>query len=71
MAPTRYLYTLILAFVSLKTATAVSAVGKVYPEVIPGPGLPSLAELGLTSEELYTMKTDLSKETSSSLWKVR
>ena len=28
---------------------------KVYPEVIPGPGLPSLASLGLTSADLYTM----------------
>lgn len=26
-----------------------------YPEVIPGPGLPSLAELGLTSAQLYNM----------------
>ncbi|KAF4622757.1 hypothetical protein G7Y89_g14269 [Cudoniella acicularis] len=27
----------------------------VYPEVIPGPSLPSLAELNLTSEYLYTL----------------
>ncbi|KAJ6785327.1 hypothetical protein PWT90_02594 [Aphanocladium album] len=26
-----------------------------YPEVIPGPGMPSLASLNLTSEQLYTM----------------
>jgi hypothetical protein len=25
-----------------------------YPEVIPGPGLPSLAELGLRSADLFT-----------------
>jgi hypothetical protein len=31
------------------------AAPKVYPEVIPGPGLPSLAELGLTSAQLYEM----------------
>ena len=27
----------------------------VYPEVIPGPGMPSLASIGLTSKDLYTM----------------
>jgi hypothetical protein len=27
----------------------------VYPEVIPGPGLPSLAELGITSAQLWEM----------------
>jgi hypothetical protein len=27
----------------------------VYPEVIPGPGLPSLAELNITSAQLYEM----------------
>ncbi|OAA71188.1 hypothetical protein ISF_01739 [Cordyceps fumosorosea ARSEF 2679] len=26
-----------------------------YPEVVPGPGLPSLQELGLTTEQLYSM----------------
>lgn len=34
---------------------------KEYPEVVPGPGLPTLAELGLTSEELYTMAPKLGK----------
>ncbi|KAM3511614.1 hypothetical protein MY11210_004768 [Beauveria gryllotalpidicola] len=29
--------------------------GEQYPEVIPGPGLPSLEELGLTSAELYQL----------------
>ncbi|KAH8892415.1 hypothetical protein GQ53DRAFT_646571 [Thozetella sp. PMI_491] len=33
--------------------------GELYPEVIPGPGLPSLAELNLTSAELYNTKPDL------------
>ncbi|KAL2192583.1 hypothetical protein P885DRAFT_82042 [Corynascus similis CBS 632.67] len=31
------------------------AAPKVYPVVIPGPGLPSLAELNLTSAQLYEM----------------
>jgi hypothetical protein len=34
--------------------TMINALTKNYPEVIPGPGLPSLEELGLTSEDLYT-----------------
>ncbi|KAL2192582.1 hypothetical protein P885DRAFT_47343 [Corynascus similis CBS 632.67] len=33
----------------------VLATPKVYPEVIPGPGLPSLAELNTTTAELYEM----------------
>lgn len=37
--------------------TQVAAVpATTYPEVVPGPGMPSLEELGLTSEQLYTMK---------------
>ncbi|MCJ1248905.1 hypothetical protein MMC30_006126 [Trapelia coarctata] len=32
---------------------------EVFPDVIPGPGLPSLAELGVTSKELYTMPRNL------------
>jgi hypothetical protein len=35
----------------------------VYPEVIPGPGLPSLESLGLTSKELYEMPRMPSKIT--------
>jgi hypothetical protein len=31
------------------------AAPKVYPEVIPGPGLPSLAELNVTSAQLYEL----------------
>ncbi|KAJ3840648.1 hypothetical protein F5878DRAFT_522322, partial [Lentinula raphanica] len=30
-----------------------------YPELIPGPGFPTLAELNLTSEQLYTMTPNL------------
>lgn len=29
---------------------------KPFADVIPGPGLPTLAELGLTSEQLHTME---------------
>lgn len=36
----------------------------VYPEVVPGPGLPSLAELGLSSKKLYEMPRKPSKITS-------
>lgn len=48
-----------LALVGIAATNSVAAVPtaepvKVYPEVIPGPGLPTLAELGLTSEQLYT-----------------
>lgn len=33
-----------------------SAPGRVYPEVVPGPGLPSLASLNLTSAMLFESK---------------
>ncbi|CEJ93333.1 hypothetical protein VHEMI08926 [[Torrubiella] hemipterigena] len=39
---------------ALAGAAAAAATAK-YPEVKPGPGLPSLAELGITSAELYQM----------------
>ncbi|KAM3537913.1 hypothetical protein ARSEF1564_009168 [Beauveria bassiana] len=48
-----------LATILLQTLPLVPAVlaGTVqYPEVVPGPGLPSLESLGLTSEQLYTME---------------
>lgn len=49
-----------LLYISVRSMTAAvdlaSAAGKVYPEVIPGPGLPSLASLGLTSTILYESK---------------
>jgi hypothetical protein len=43
---------------TLLLATAVSASPlveqrKAHPEIIPGPGLPSLASLGLTTAQLY------------------
>jgi hypothetical protein len=57
MAPsikmTQFLTSFLLGLASFQ---AVTAVPKVYPEVIPGPGLPSLAELNLTSPQLHEMK---------------
>jgi hypothetical protein len=43
------MYSVFLLFISVRVIAAE------YPvrEVIPGPGLPSLSELGLTSAELY------------------
>jgi hypothetical protein len=49
----RYTTFLIIAF---SLSTGVLAAPRIYPEVIPGPGLPSLISLNLTSTELY--KTD-------------
>ena len=43
------MYSLFLLFISVRVIAAEYPV----PEVIPGPGLPSLSDLGLTSEELY------------------
>ena len=51
IVPTR-LSSAVLALTSL---TMVEGLAITYPEVVPGPGLPSLAELGLTSAELYNM----------------
>ncbi|KAG4441606.1 hypothetical protein IFR05_002890 [Cadophora sp. M221] len=50
------LSTLLLSTTALPTASETT---KVYPEVIPGPDMPSLAELGLTSEQLYTTTPNL------------
>ena len=44
---------LLLRLFSLGAASAIPTAEKAYPEVIPGEGLPSLAELGLTSAQLY------------------
>ncbi|KAK3901698.1 hypothetical protein C8A05DRAFT_34614 [Staphylotrichum tortipilum] len=54
MATFKFLISFLLGLASVKAATAAAA-PKVYPEVIPGPGLPSLAELNLTSAQLYEM----------------
>ena len=47
---------LLAASVPYAHGAAVAASVKTYPEVIPGPDLPSLASLALTSAELYTGK---------------
>jgi len=45
---------MVLSFGAATMANAVVVEGRAeYPEVIPGPGLPSLASLNLTSAELY------------------
>ncbi|KAJ3719156.1 hypothetical protein C8R42DRAFT_628616 [Lentinula raphanica] len=48
---------LLLPWAFTNAASVVDLVSRktTYPEVVPGPGLPSLAELNLTSEALYTM----------------
>lgn len=50
------------AIIGVKVITALPATTseQIYPEVIPGPGLPSLAELNLTSAQLYTMPIPIS-----------
>lgn len=58
MPSTRYLSAIVFAFASLKVAIAIPVAETIYPEVIPGPGLPSLAELGHTSAQLYQMSPD-------------
>jgi len=58
MATYKVLISSLLGLASVTAATAAAtlvATPKVYPEVIPGPGLPSLAELNLTSAQLYEM----------------
>ncbi|KAL2193941.1 hypothetical protein P885DRAFT_80722 [Corynascus similis CBS 632.67] len=47
---------LIAALLSLASFQAVLAAPEVYPEVTPGPGMPSLAELNVTSAQLYEME---------------
>ncbi|KAH6683353.1 hypothetical protein B0J14DRAFT_632943 [Halenospora varia] len=50
----------LLALTNTITALPTEATSEiVYPEVYPGPGLPSLASLGLTSKDLHTMKPKL------------
>lgn len=51
---------LAMAFVQAVVATpkteVINVVARDRPEVVPGPGLPSLESLNLTSAELYEMK---------------
>ena len=39
-------------------AVPLCALERIYPELIPGPGLPSLASLGFTSAQLYQSKEE-------------
>ncbi|KAH9475652.1 hypothetical protein JR316_0011209 [Psilocybe cubensis] len=50
-----FAFTSLFAFVAT-TITIVHSSPTVYPDVIPGPGFPSLESLNLTSKDLYTMK---------------
>lgn len=58
MPSAKFISSLILSLASLQ-AVSTSPVNEVrettYPDVIPGPGLPSLQSLGLTSAQLYEM----------------
>ena len=47
-----------MAFSLVQSAALPAEATTVYPEVIPGPGLPSLASLGLTSADLYNRKIE-------------
>ncbi|KAK4243613.1 hypothetical protein C7999DRAFT_36055 [Corynascus novoguineensis] len=49
---TKFFVSSVLGLASLH---GVMAAPKVYPEVIPGPGMPSLVELNTTTTELYEM----------------
>jgi hypothetical protein len=51
-----FTFVLLLAHISCNPTAAHPTSGKLYPEVIPGPGLPNLAELGFTSADLHTME---------------
>lgn len=59
MTPTQYLSALLVALASFQSSSAIPT-SNAYSEVIPGEGMPSLAELGLTSEQLYTMPVEAS-----------
>ncbi|KFY82089.1 hypothetical protein V500_10829 [Pseudogymnoascus sp. VKM F-4518 (FW-2643)] len=64
MIAATYLSPLILALASFNVVTGLAMAN---PEIIPGPGLPSLKELGITSADLYKMERpdSLSLESSS------
>lgn len=44
---------IILSLAAFRTSMAAPVEGTAYAEIIPGPGLPSIEELGLTLAELY------------------
>jgi len=51
--------TLLCAFALFDNVAALPVSNSVVPEVVPGPGLPSLASLGLTSVGLYSTSPNL------------
>jgi hypothetical protein len=55
MARSLSLSTLMLIALALAGNAAAAPTTEIYPEVIPDPGLPSLAELNVTSAQLHTM----------------
>lgn len=55
MVSSKHLSALVLGLASLAAAAPALEARNSVPEVIPGPGLPSLESLGLTSEMLYAM----------------
>lgn len=57
MFSTKMFSAVLAAIAALQTASAMAIDDRAakVPEVIPGPGLPSLKSLGLTSAELYAM----------------
>lgn len=59
MSSTATYFTAILAALAILNPIAAMPQAKrtTFPELIPGPGLPSLASLGLTSADLYNMPT--------------
>jgi hypothetical protein len=56
----------ISALLGLASIQGAIAAPKVYPEVIPGPGLPSLASLNVTSAQLYEMGIPEGKDKTKS-----
>ena len=53
MIAATYISPVILALASFNVVTGAAIDAIKTPEVVPGPGLPSLKELGITSAELY------------------
>lgn len=50
----------VLAILKGVVSLPATEIRTIYPTVIPGPGLPSLESLNLTSEDLYTMPPKVS-----------
>lgn len=53
MVAAAYIAPVILALASFNVVAGAAINSVKNPEVIPGPGLPSLKELGITSDDLY------------------